>query len=54
MSKLFACLIATLVVVATLGTPARAADPYNINVILSMTGQGAFLGKSAAIAIDAA
>lgn len=33
--------------------PARAADPYDVNVVLSLTGAGAFLGVSEAKAIGA-
>lgn len=33
--------------------PARAADPYEVNVLLSMTGAGAFVGKSEAVSLTA-
>ncbi len=35
-----------------LGTPARAADPYVVNVILPLTGTNAFLGKTEVITMN--
>lgn len=47
-------LIAAVVLGAAGGGPARAAEPYDINVILSLSGQGAFVGRSQAQAVGAA
>jgi branched-chain amino acid transport system substrate-binding protein len=38
---------------ATSAVPARAADPYDVYVLLSLTGPGAFLGQSEAKSIEA-
>lgn len=54
MRRLLSRIVAALAIVTLAATQARAADPYEIYVILSMTGQGAFLGKSASTAIEAA
>ena len=44
----------TALVLAAIGTaPVRAADPYNVYVLLSLTGAGAFLGASEAKSIGA-
>jgi len=48
-------LLAALLVVAlvcTLGGPLGAAEPYEINTILSLTGPGAFVGKNEQIALS--
>ena len=47
---------AALLVVAALsapGTAARAADPYEINVVLPLTGGGSFVGQGQKEALDA-
>src|ERR1700750_1119192 len=46
-------LACALLLLGSTVTPARAADPYDINVVLSLTGAGAFLGVSEAKAISA-
>lgn len=47
-----AAAIALALLVAALGsTPAAAANPYQIHAILSLTGQGSFLGKEEAQAL---
>ena len=48
-SLAIATLAATLALQAPV--PARAADPYEINVIIPLTGIGAFLGKNEAAAL---
>jgi branched-chain amino acid transport system substrate-binding protein len=45
--------IAALVLLAASLAPVRAADPYEINVLLSLTGPGAFLGQSEAKSLQA-
>ena len=52
MHRLIALACALLLLGATV-TPARAADPYDVNVVLSLTGAGAFLGLSEQKAISA-
>ena len=49
----FIALTCALLLLGTVAAPARAADPYDVNVILSLTGAGAFLGVSEAKAISA-
>jgi branched-chain amino acid transport system substrate-binding protein len=48
-------LISTLaaLVCAAIVAPAGAADPYDVNVLLSLTGPGAFLGQSEAKSLEA-
>ncbi len=44
----------TALVLAAIGTvPVRAADPYDVYILLSLTGAGAFLGQSEAKSIAA-
>jgi branched-chain amino acid transport system substrate-binding protein len=54
----FARLLATVslasVLAAGLAAPARAADPFDINVVMSLTGPGAFLGQAAVQTLHAA
>ena len=54
----FARLLATIVlgslVAAGVAAPARAEDPYDINVVMSLTGPGAFLGQAAVQSVHAA
>jgi branched-chain amino acid transport system substrate-binding protein len=45
--------LAALLLVASSALPARAADPYDVNVLLSLTGPGAFLGQSEAKSLAA-
>jgi branched-chain amino acid transport system substrate-binding protein len=51
MKRLIVALLACMV--ATAPVPARAADPYEINVILSLTGYAAFIGTQEAAALHA-
>jgi branched-chain amino acid transport system substrate-binding protein len=46
-------LIAVALVAGTMVLPARAAEPFDINVVISLTGTGAFLGQAAAKSIGA-
>jgi branched-chain amino acid transport system substrate-binding protein len=41
-----ACVAAAFLACSSVSVPARAADPYNIDVILSLTGPFAFLGTA--------
>ena len=41
------------VVLVAAGGPVRAAEPYDVNVLLSLTGAGAFLGQSEAKSLTA-
>jgi branched-chain amino acid transport system substrate-binding protein len=45
--------LAALMLVAASALPAHAADPYDVNVLLSLTGPGAFLGQSEAKSLAA-
>jgi branched-chain amino acid transport system substrate-binding protein len=47
------CALAALVILAASAHPVRAADPFEIDVILSLTGPFAFLGTSEAASIKA-
>jgi branched-chain amino acid transport system substrate-binding protein len=50
--KTFAALLLAIAVLgATAATPARAADPYVVNVVLSLTGGAAFLGSKEAASL---
>ncbi len=48
-----ACTLAALVVLAVSATTANAAEPFDIDVILSLTGPFAFLGNSEAASLKA-
>jgi branched-chain amino acid transport system substrate-binding protein len=54
MQRMLVWLCAALIVSAAGSARAVAADPYDIYVIISQTGQGAFVGKSQTQAIEAA
>jgi branched-chain amino acid transport system substrate-binding protein len=47
-------LVCALAMVGVFPPPAVAAEPYEINVVLPLTGPGTFLGKSLTQALDAA
>ena len=51
MKRIFLGLLAALFAIAPANV--RAAEPYNINVILSLTGYAAFLGNQEAVALHA-
>jgi len=53
-ARSFAALAACVLVAAGLPAPARSAEPYTINVVMSLTGPGAFLGQSALQTLHAA
>ena len=53
MIRCIALTLAALLLAATGAVPVRAADPYDVNVLLSLTGPGAFLGQSEAKSIGA-
>ena len=53
MLRSFVTLFATLALLAGAVAPARSADPYDINVVISLTGPGAFLGQAGAKTIGA-
>jgi len=48
----FVCIVAIALVVPLRGVPARAADPFEINVIVSLTGPFAFIGKAEALSVQ--
>jgi branched-chain amino acid transport system substrate-binding protein len=50
----FAALAAAALVATGLSAPARSAEPFDIDAIMSLTGPGAFLGQSAVQALTAA
>jgi branched-chain amino acid transport system substrate-binding protein len=45
--------VAAVIALALAATAARAADPYDINVILPLTGGGAFVGQGHKASLDA-
>jgi branched-chain amino acid transport system substrate-binding protein len=47
-------LMLALLLAAAVVAPARSAEPYEINAILSVTGPGAFLGQAAVASLHAA
>jgi branched-chain amino acid transport system substrate-binding protein len=49
----FVTLVATLAFLAGAVMPARSAEPYDVNVVISLTGPGAFLGQAGAKTISA-
>jgi branched-chain amino acid transport system substrate-binding protein len=53
MIRRFASALLALAASASLTLPARAADPYEINAVMSLTGPGAFLGQSEATTLRA-
>jgi branched-chain amino acid transport system substrate-binding protein len=50
--KYLTALVAANLAAAAAVLPARAADPYKINVIIPMTGGGSFLGKGTKATLD--
>lgn len=46
-------IVAAMLSLTMLAPPARAADPYEINAILSLTGPASFIGRNQKQAIDA-
>ena len=50
--SLFTLFVALLLLAGTIA-PARSAEPYDINVVMSLTGPGAFLGQAAVKTIGA-
>ncbi len=53
MSRLLFTLCAALLFVAGTLTPVRSAEPYDVNVVMTLTGPGAFLGQAAQKTISA-
>lgn len=53
MFRSLSVLLAAALLVAGISAPARSADPYEIDVILALTGPGAFLGAAQAKTIAA-
>ena len=54
MSHRFLCALLAVALIAGAGVPARAAEPYEIDVILALTGPGAFLGAAESKTLAAA
>ena len=46
-------IVAMAILIAAVPLGARAADPFEINVIISLTGGGAFLGKDQQVVLTA-
>ena len=52
--RLLARVLLIAIVALGIHAPARAAEPYDINVVMSLTGPGAFLGQAAVQTLHAA